>query len=213
MRALTPDNRLNSIRCAWDGAANNSTSRLEVNGTAVRRNLALDPGLTKISSVALWKGDNTSILLTFPGSIVEAPWSHSGVAGRCEWLKKVGAIGNAGYRIGQFSSLTPGEIYTAVQLTRFGNAGTISLTASIPALSFTPNMTVQSGDVRTTWMTFVCPDNIASDARCSVNTTASGENVWFEFSDVDIYEGPYQPGRQWFSGNTKGEELLSLSLS
>ena len=211
MRALTPDNRLNSIRCAWDGAANNSTSRLEVNGTTVRRNLALDPGFTKISSGASWKGDNTSSLLTPPWSIVEAPWSHSGVAARYGWLKKVGTLGNAGYRIGQFSSLTPGKIYTAVQLTRFGNSGTISLSATIPVLSFTPNMTVQSGDVRTTWMTFVCPANIASDVRCSVNTTTSGENIWFEFSDVDIYEGPYQQGRQWFSGNTKGKELLSLS--
>ena len=59
MMALTPDNRLNSIRCAWDGAANNSTSRLEVNGTTVRRNLALDPGFTKILSFASWKGGNT----------------------------------------------------------------------------------------------------------------------------------------------------------
>ena len=212
MRALTPDNRLNSIRCAWDGAANNSTSRLEVNGTTKRRNLALDPGFTKTSSVASWKGNSTSINLT-PSSIVEAPWSHSGTAGRWEWLKKVDSQGNAGYRIGQYSSLTPGKTYTAVQLTRFSHTGTISISASIPVLSNTPNMAVQSGDIRLTWMTFVCPDNIASDIRCSVSTTASGENVWFEFSDVDIYEGPYQPGRQWFSGNTKGEELLSLSLS
>ena len=211
MRSAMTDKRLNAVRCAWDGPANNSTSRLEVNGTTFRRNLALDPGFTKISSFASWKGESTSIYLTFPGSIVEAPWSHSGVAGRHEWLKKVGAIGNAGYRVGEFSSLTPGKIYTVVQLTRFGNAGTISLTAAIPALRFTPKMTVQSGDVRTTWMTFVCPDKIAMDVRCSVATTASGENIWFEFSDVDIYEGPYQPGRQWFSGNTKGEELLSLS--
>ena len=43
MMALTPDNRLNSIRCAWDGAANNSTSRLEVNGTTVARQLMGNP--------------------------------------------------------------------------------------------------------------------------------------------------------------------------
>ena len=43
MRALTPDNRLNSIRCAWDGPANDSPSRLEVNGTMVARQLMGNP--------------------------------------------------------------------------------------------------------------------------------------------------------------------------
>ena len=42
MRALTPDNRLNSIRCAWDWDADNSPSRKArisraANGLAVIR--------------------------------------------------------------------------------------------------------------------------------------------------------------------------------
>ena len=52
MRALTPDNRLTAARCAWDGAANNSTSRLEVNGSTVRKNLFSIPIAKDIDSTA-----------------------------------------------------------------------------------------------------------------------------------------------------------------
>ena len=50
--ALTPDNRLNAVRCAWDRTENNSMSRLEVNGTTVRKNLFSIPIAKDIDSVA-----------------------------------------------------------------------------------------------------------------------------------------------------------------
>lgn len=40
MRTLIPDNRLNSIRCAWDGAADNSPSR-KARGSRASNGLAV----------------------------------------------------------------------------------------------------------------------------------------------------------------------------
>ena len=48
MRALTPDNRLNAVRCAWDGPANDSPSRLEVNGTTLDVAFAFVEETTKL---------------------------------------------------------------------------------------------------------------------------------------------------------------------
>ena len=40
MRALTPDNRLNAVRCAWDGDADDSPSR-KARGSRAANGLAV----------------------------------------------------------------------------------------------------------------------------------------------------------------------------
>ena len=212
MRALTADNRLNSIRCAWDGAANNSTSRLEVNGSTARRNLFTRP---VPDSVNIWSNPSSGwggtsplesitdgfyrITVPYAGTtlgnrdIVSSSQGHFSTTAVKPYVGQVVVRGSFPIRVkAQFVFITSG-------------LGTGNVYG--PAVSLEPGQ----------WATIhvMSPSSLASDyLRLDVDTDGSwpfpaGATIDIGLACIEETTVLRPP----FTGDTKGKELLSLSLS
>ena len=223
MRALTPDNRLNSIRCAWDGAADNSTSRLEVNGTMVARQLMGNPK---------------------PVSGNHFSWYST------RWGSDIFTFYDYGARI---TTSADGQSRTGLGVDLFGNpdAGVINLTQSrFRSCPVVPGETIHisvnsrwqipngvflgfrfhNGEQYTTsytqrliqmpdmpaekWVSLSGSVVVPENAYFMIGTIRTmyaiswPKDTWFDISEVSITSGK---NVGFFSGDTKGKELLYLT--
>ena len=155
MRAIMTDDRLNAARCAWDGDANNYTSRLEVNGTTVARQLMGNPKPV-ISVNSRWQ---------IPNGVYLGFRFHNGE---------------------QFTTLATQRL---IQMPDVPAEEWVSLSRSV-----------------------VVPENayFMLGTILTMYATSWPKDTWFDISKVSVTRGV---NASFFSGDTKGEELLSLSLS
>ena len=223
MRALTPDNRLNAVRCAWDGAANNSTSRLEVNGTTVARQLMGNPKPVSDNYFFWYSTRYESNIQTFYDYGVRI---SSNADGQSRTGLGVDLFGNPDAGVINLTQpryrscpVVPGEtIHISVNSRwqipagvylgfRFHN-GEQYTTVYTQQLIQMPDMPAEkwvslSGSV-------VVPEN-AYFMLVTIRTmyaTSWPKGTWFDISKVSVTRGV---NASFFSGDTKGEELLSLS--
>ena len=222
MRALTPDNRLNALHCAWDGAANNSTSRLEVNGTMVARQLIGNPKPVSGNHFFWYSTRWESNIFTFYDYGVRIA---SNADGPSRPGLGVDLFGNPDTEVSYLTQpryrscpVVPGEtihisvnsrwqipngVYLGV---RFHNGEQFTI-AYIKRLIQKPDMPAEewvslSGSV-------VVPEN-AYFMLVTIRTmyaTSWPKGTWFDISKVSVTRGV---NASFFSGDTKGEELLSL---
>ena len=206
------DFRLNGVSAEWDGAPNASESVIKVNGTEVARNLARTPGTDSVyyTDYIGWAGNSNERLVEW----VDADWSTSGKASRLTYTVIGNATsGDAGLYVRD--ALTPGKVYTTVVRGRtsraeirlgaskiYSNIGDIVLIAGTTS----ENTNADSGFIR--WVTFIAPDSQLSDTRLLFTVSNKQAGDWIELSMGDIYEGPYDPNRPWFSGDSTPEQLM-----
>ena len=223
MRALTPDNRLNAVRCAWDGPANDSPSRLEVNGTTVARQLMGNPKPVSGKHFFWYSTRWESGIFTFYDYGARITTSADG---KSRTGLGVDLFGNPDSDVSYLTQsryrscpVVPGEtihisvnsrwqipagVYLGV---RFHN-GEQYTTGYTQRLIQMPDMPAEkwgslSGSV-------VVPEN-AYFMLGSIRTmyeTSWPKDTWFDISKVSVTRGV---NASFFSGDTKGEELLSLS--
>ena len=223
MRALTPDNRLNAVRCAWDGAANNSTSRLEVNGTMVARQLMGNPKPVSGNHFLWYSTRWESNIFTFYDYGARITTSADG---KSRSGLGVDLFGNPEVSVSYLTQsryrscpVVPGEtIHISVNSRwqipkgvylgfRFHN-GEQYTTVYTQRLIQMPDMPAEewvslSGSV-------VVPENayfMLGTIRTMYDTSWP-KDTWFDISKVSVTRGV---NASFFSGDTKGEELLSLS--
>ena len=172
--------------------------------TYERINYALDPKCAKDNSIIITNSGKDSVLMT--PSHIDSDWSEAGTAIKVGWENKTTSSGSVGYDIGSKSSLESGTTYTVTQRVYISHAGTINLDISgidsSVVTDITPSFTAKANSTALIWMTFVCPDYLKEGTNLSLSTSVTGDNVWFAFSDIDIYEGSYQNDREWFCGDS-----------
>ena len=223
MRALTPDNRLNAVRCAWDGTANDSPSRLEVNGTTVARQLMGNPKPVSTNYFFWYSTRWESNIQTFYdyGARITTSADGKSRAGLGVDLfgnPDTGVLTQSRYRS---CPVVPGEtihisvnsrwqIPNGVYLGVRFHDGEQYTTVYPQRLVERFNMPAEE------WVTLngsvVVPENayfMLGTIR-TVYATSWPKNTWFDISKVSVTRGV---NVGFFSGDTKGEELLSLSLS
>ena len=223
MRALTPDNRLNAVRCAWDGAANNSTSRLEVNGTTVARQLMGNPKPVSTNYFFWYSSRYESSIQTFYDYGVRIASNADGKSRTGLGVDLFGNpdAGESNLVQSRYRScpVVPGEtIHISVNSRwqipagvylgfRFHN-GEQYTTVYTQRLIQMPDIPAEewvslSGSV-------VVPENayFMLGAIRTMYATSWPKDTWFDLSEVSITSGV---NVGFFSGDTKGEELLSLS--
>ena len=170
----------------------------------VARNLATNPNWERLTMDS-WSGHGDSI---YSSTVVDADWTGSGKAGLSQWAVKVDERGNSGYSIIRESQLEVGRTYTFVQRVKFGQAGRI--TPYVPWAYVVPKpFDAEPGEIVTKYITFVYSAEIPAHSRMSLNLSSKGENVWIEYGDPLIYEGEYDPDREWFSGDHAPEGMRS----
>ena len=152
-----------------------------------------------------WPGHEDSI---YSSAVVDADWTGSGKACRSTWDVKVDERGNSGYSIIRESQLEVGRTYTFVQRVKFGQAGRITPQVSWAYVVPEP-FDVEAGEIVTKYITFVYSAEIPTSSRMSLNLSSTGENVWIEYGDPLIYEGDYDPDREWFSGDHAPDGMRS----
>ena len=222
MRALTPDNRLNSIRCAWDGAANNSTSRLEVNGTTVARQLMGNPKPVSGSHFVWYSSRYESNIFAFYDYGARITTSADG---RSRPGLGVDLFGNPDIDVSYLTQsryrscpVVPGEtihisvnsrwqipngVYLGV---RFHNGEQYTIDY-IKRLIQMPDM--PAGEWVSLSGSVVVPENayfMLGTIR-TMYATSWPKDTWFDISKVSVTRGV---NASFFSGDTKGEELLYL---
>ena len=225
MRAIMTDDRLNAARCAWDGDANNSTSRLEVNGTTVARQLMGNPKPVSGNHFFWYSPRWESNIFTFYdyGARITTSadgQSRTGLGVDLFGNPDVGAsyLTQSGYRS---CPVVPGEtIHISVNSRwqipngvylgfRFHN-GEQFTTLATQRLIQMPDVPAEE------WVSLsrsvVVPENayfMLGTIR-TMYATSWPKDTWFDISKVSVTRGV---NASFFSGDTKGEELLSLSLS
>ena len=223
MRAIMTDDRLNAVRCSWEGTPSSSPSRLEVNGTTYATNLHPNPGATRnITNFSFWTGGGANVAAK---TISPAQWSKSNSAARVTWTKT--ALTDKDYSVMLHPAVSPSGTFTVKFVSMFHlipNGDLIPViesprvfsnvtgVATMINRSRNSNTSPSLGEVVVSFVTFVAPSTIPSDLRASTTMRNFSDGSYVETSMVDLYPGGYKQ-RDWFSGDTKGEELLSLSLS
>ena len=207
MRALTPDNRLNALHCAWDGAANNSTSRLEVNGTMVRKNLFSKPIAKDIDA---WHT---------PGSgWGGTPPSKSLGDGFIRFTHPYGGTtivnGDLSYSIrGNFATEAGKQLISQI-LIRSSAPLSVRLQNQF-VVGYSNGLSFNLLPGEWTWIWCQTVNSYKADSmRLDIDSVApvsfpAGTTLDVAFAFVEETTKRLPP----FSGDTKGEELLSLSLS
>lgn len=221
MRALTPDNRLNALHCAWDGPANDSTSRLEVNGTTVARQLMGNPKPVSGNHFFWYSTRWVSNNFTFYDYGVRITTSADGKSRTGLGVDLFGNpdLGESNLVQSRYRScpVVPGEtIHISVNSRwqipngvyigfRFHN-GEQYTTGYTQRLVQRPNMPAEE------WVTLsgsvVVPEN-AYFMLVTIRTmyaTSWPKDTWFDISKVSITSGV---NVGFFSGDTKGKELLA----
>ena len=221
MRALTPDNRLNALHCAWDGPANDSTSRLEVNGTTVARQLMGNPKPVSGNHFFWYSTRWVSNNFTFYDYGVRITTSADGKSRTGLGVDLFGNpdLGESNLVQSRYRScpVVPGEtIHISVNSRwqipngvyigfRFHN-GEQYTTGYTQRLVQRPNMPAEE------WVTLsgsvVVPEN-AYFMLVTIRTmyaTSWPNDTWFDISKVSITSGV---NVGFFSGDTKGKELLA----
>ena len=222
MRALTPDNRLNALHCAWDGPANDSTSRLEINGTTVARQLMGNPKPVSVNYFFWYSTRYESNIQTFYDYGARITTSADGPSRDGLGVDLFGNpdVGESNLVQSRYRScpVVPGEtIHISVNSRwqipagvyigfRFHNGERYA--APTQRLVQRPNIPAEE------WVTLngsvVVPENaffLLATIR-TVNPAIWPKDTWFDISKVSITSGV---NVGFFSGDTKGEELLSLS--
>ena len=236
MRAAILDQRITSVSYGWDGEDNASPSVQQVNGAAVRRNMANNPRFTRTSGTAgvrrnlfnnpgaafsSWQGFGAyaGANNTVSQSVSDASWSLSGKVARRTWTTV--ASPNSGdisvTCTPEYAGVLPSTIYTVVFKTT--TDGTVSI--GTPSLYDNTLKTVThiarsrdvdakplAGEVITDWITFATPETM-NGLRIPMIIRDKTAGCWAEQSEVDIYPGEYQPNRQWFSGSYSPDPDLS----
>ena len=188
----------------------------------VWRNYMYDPnGMSPQWS--FWGGTGNTVSNT----TVDAPWSKSGKARRAEWSGVVkNDTGDVSMRI--VDSLAAGTLVgtriTAVKRTLVEVAGIplgpptlVADSGSIvPAtISRSRSSAVVSDGVTVIedWVTFVVPENVPNGLRIYTDVRGYSQGFAVQQSMGDIYEGNYQPHRQWFSGTYSPDPDLTPSFT
>ena len=225
MRSAMTDKRLNAVRCAWDGPANDSTSRLEVNGTTVGRQLMGNPKPVSGSHFFWYSTRWESNIFTFYDYGVRITTSADGQSRPGLGVDLFGNpdVGVINLTQSRYRScpVVPGEtirisvnsrwqIPNGVYLGfRFHN-GEQYATAYTQRLIQMPNVPAEE------WVSLsgsiVVPENayFMLGAIRTMYATSWPKDTWFDISKVSVTRGV---NAGFFSGDTKGEELLSLPLS
>ena len=226
MRALTPDNRLNAVRCAWDGPANDSPSRLEVNGTTVARQLMGNPKPVSGNHFFWYSPRWESNIFTFYDYGVRITTSADGQSRSGLGVDLFGnpdaSVSNLTQSRYRSCPVVPGEtIHISVNSRwqipngvllgfRFHN-GEQFTTVYTQRLIQIPNM--PAGEWVSLSGSVVVPENayfMLGTIR-TMYATSWPKGTWFDISEVSVTRGVN--ASSFFSGDTKGKELLSLSLS
>ena len=231
MRAAILDQRITSVSYDWDGEDNASPSVQRVNGAAVRRNMANNPRFTRTSGTVEvrrnlhinpgarttttnfsgWPGTNNKVQY----SVVQASWSSSGMAARIAFTDVQTNTGDFDARL--TSGVTAGKTYTIVLryvvsrsgiLVSIPRVGTNNTNDLVVLTSASRNgsdgkLTATAGVVYTDWVTFVAPsmDANPSGLRMIMSIASHQTGDYINRSMGYIYEGEYQPNREWFDGS------------
>ena len=204
MRALTPDNRLNAVRCAWDGAANNSPSRLEVNGTTVRKNLFSIPITKDIdawsTSRSGWGGKTPSKSLVDNFIRFTHPYGGTTIVD-----------GDLSYSLRGHFATEAGKQFRSQILIRSSAPLSVRLQNQfVVGYSNGPSFVLVPGEW--TWIWCQTVNSYKADyMRLDIDSVApvsfpAGTTLDVAFAFVEETTKLLPP----FSGDTKGKELLSL---
>ena len=205
MRALTPDNRLNSIHCAWDGPANNSMSRLEVNGTTVRKNLFSIPIAKDIDAwntpSSGWGGTPPSKLLVDDFIRFTHPYGGTTTA-----------RGDLSYSLrGNFATEAGKQLISQILIRSSAPLLVRLQNQFVVGYSNGPSFVLVPGEWTWIWCQTVNSYK-ANFMRLDIDSVApvsfpAGTTLDVAFAFVEETTKLLPP----FSGDTKGKELLSLS--
>ena len=217
MRSTMIDTRLNAVRCSWEGAVNNSASRMEVNGAVALRNLFLNAAIANTNNFSGWKGDSGNADLV---ERVPADWSPAGYAVRRTYT----TVNNP--NSGDYSCVFGGSVVPAVMIT-----ACMTMVASRSGIKIQPPVLADDIPINTlavyppsimpmvkgvpvrVWITAYTPAVIKPNLRLLTIYRDKITGDYIEGSAPDVYRGEYNPNRPYFSGSTTGKGLLSLSLS
>lgn len=193
-----------------------------VNGTSeVMRNLAVNAGGAVASNNALgacpshWPGTGNTALI-YSGS--DASWSLSGKCRRIVWDTATGTYGTvqiAGWKtaIGSTTGIYTGRIRYKTDTTHFDQTYA-SLSDFGSGVSMTSWGREQSTDgTWVAWITINVTDvsTILSAARTDMARLTSAVGKYVEISELDVYQGEYQPNRAWFDGQRSPDPDLTAS--
>lgn len=179
----------------------------------IRTNLALDPELVSIESLTCWRGhgDNVNIKEPTEDGGIRTTWTtvtdpNSGDVGVKITNKDipVGTVITVSYKLAASMSGLNTSGPVLVINNAFSNETTI---AKSDAIEF------EEGESYTVFSTFTVVEDMLLDAsfRVSCSILNKQDGVWVEVSDVDIYEGEYDPDRPWFSGDRGDDELYTTA--
>ena len=172
----------------------------------VARNLALDPAVSgsRPQDFGGWSGSSGNKV---DEVFINSDWSLSGKAERRTFVE-VGdpKSGDSAVYVGQ--AVSPNTVVTVsirVMASRpgitIGQALAFSNTSSTQNIAGSGVFTFsEPGEVADIWVTFKA-EEMQPDHRLIFNFNNKKQGDFLEISDADIYEGPYQPDRPWFSGD------------
>ncbi len=208
------DFRLNGVSAEWDGTPNASESVIKVNGTELARNLSTDPKADNDPFIwSGWNGEQGNS--TIEREFIDVDWSDSGRA--CLFTRPTVVVdsGDVFLRMPETNLFELGKTYTAVFYVRplFDGA---RFAPPLVGRSYShvyryPSKTVDvpKGSIQKFVSSFIADEGIIN-ARCYMYSTMRGyfSGCQYEASMGDIYEGPYDPNRPWFSGDSTPEQLM-----
>lgn len=178
----------------------------------VYRNLHANPGAVSGGLFGAWAGASPNTAVT---GFVSSTWSRSGSAYRCTWTNSTLPLSGS---VGALFSGAPANVRCTMVLKAFASKpGVLSGLFLSTGSADTPSvMIAHSGDTYfdgvnpvTLWVTFTRTVGENSAARWVTNLTNRGDGDWVEVSEVDLYEGDYDPARDWvYSENPATLELV-----
>ena len=211
MRSLAIDSRINAVRCSWEGSVNNSVSRMEVSGSVVRRNLFTTP---IANSLGIWSNPKIGTTGVNPTkSLVES------------FLRLTIPVSGTTFAVGDltFSSVghikpIPGRDYVSTLCVRSSAPLVVRaqqvfiLSGSGVSNKYGPTVTLSPH----TWASLsVISTNVVLADYMRLDLDSAAPVTFPEGTTIDIALASTEEGtivKPLFSGDTKGEELLSLSL-
>ena len=169
------------------------------------RNYFVNPG--GVTSFGFDPNSGVGTGNTVTTSNVDASWSLSGKAFRTTW-SVVGSPNDGDVALVVGTTFSPGKTVTLRMKSRSSRSGISRVplkvyseengVANILANSRTTNNS--TSDVIVDWVTFVVPPIADTQFWVYMEIDSKLVGDYVEVSEIDMYEGSYQPKRPWFSG-------------
>lgn len=224
-------------RTEWEGPVDGSPSVLKMHGTTVARNLFTNPGFRKTKGVVTvtrnrhrnpgaeagrrgfggWYANNTVTPRLAP-----ANWAICGSSYQQVWTNVVSPNQGDMYVIVQ-GQIETGKKYTLALTWRMHRSGMVVSPPNVASnsnvttfvihdVSRQENITANVGVQRRDWITFTATNTVEGDSRVTINILSKQDGDISSIADIDLYDGAYQPNRDWFSDKYSPDPDFTPSL-